>query len=120
MRKVTILLAVAIVAAQSVGCGCCNRMRDWLCRGAYCAPAVPTYAAPAPCAVPAPVMSAPVMAAPMAATCPCPQQCYPMETSFEPSCGYGAGMPMMTEGTWVPQGTVPPGAIMTDPGPATP
>ncbi|MEX2167916.1 MAG: hypothetical protein WD851_01275 [Pirellulales bacterium] len=113
MRKIPILLAVAIIAAQSVGCGCCNRMRDWLCRGAYCGAPAQTYVAPAPCAVPAPMM----MGAPMAATCPTCPQGYPMETSFEPSCGYGAGMPMYTEGGWAPSGTTGGGVIMTDPGP---
>lgn len=115
MRKITILLAVAIVAAQSVGCGCCNRLRDWLCRGAYCGAPAQAYVAPAPCAVPAPV----AYGAPLAATCPtCPQQCYPMETSFEPSCGYGAGMPMYADGGWAPSGTAAPGGVIVDPAPA--
>lgn len=112
MRKVAILLAVATIAAQSVGCGCCNRMRDWLCRGAYCGTSAPVCAAPAPYAAPQPMMMAP---APMAATCP--QCCPPMETSFEPSCGYGAGMPMYTEGgQWMPSG----GVMMGDPAPVGP
>ena len=120
MKRVTILLAVAVIAAPSGGCGCCGRLRDWLCRGAFCgAPAAPTYAAPAPLAVPPPMsMGAPMpMAAPIAG---CPPG-YPMETVYEPGCAYDVGMPagpMYGSGGWAPSGTVLPQPRAMDPGPA--
>ena len=44
------LLAVAITVTSVTGCGCCRRLRDTLCRGAYCG--APAAALPAPLAPP--------------------------------------------------------------------
>lgn len=76
MKKLLALLVVVTVVTSVTGCGCCRRLRDLACRGAYCgaAPAVvSTVAAPMP-----------LIAAPMAA---CPS-CPPQSMAFDPGCGY--------------------------------
>lgn len=66
MKKLLVLLVVATVLPSLMGCGCCRRLRDRLCRGAYCG------------ATAAPLVAPPVMAAP-------PLAC-------DPGCGYGSGI----------------------------
>ncbi|MEN0110254.1 MAG: hypothetical protein AAF805_05985 [Planctomycetota bacterium] len=90
MKKTALLLAVAVTATSLTGCGCFRRMRDALCRGAYCG--APTVAAPAPVA--------PVM--PLAAC--------PPAMGYDPTCGYagaqmvGYGSTPMYDSGWVPGG----------------
>ena len=89
MKKLALLLIVATVVTSVTGCGCCRRLRDWVCRGAYCG-AAPTVAAPAPVAACPPVYAAPPVA--MEAGC-----------GFNPGVqtyGYG-GAPMYDSG-WMP------------------
>lgn len=57
-KNALMLLVVAVTVTSLTGCGCCRRLRDTLCRGAYCggpaaaltAPAAPPVMAPAPLA----------------------------------------------------------------------
>ena len=73
MKKLLALLVVVTVVTSVTGCGCCRRVRDMICRGAYCGP---TATVPAP---------APVTVAPLAAACP---SCPPTTMAYDPSCGY--------------------------------
>lgn len=53
-KRIALLLAVVVYAASLTGCSCCRRMRDTLCRGAFCgsrAPVLGTVQAPAPQAI---------------------------------------------------------------------
>lgn len=77
MKKLLAFLVVATVVSSVTGCGCCRRLRDIACRGAYCGGA--------PAAV-APMVAAPMpmMAAPMAACSSCP----PQSMAYDPGCGY--------------------------------
>lgn len=71
MKNLTLLLALAMLTTQFVGCGCFRRMRDTLCRGAYCgetAPIVPRPGILTPQTVVAP--TAPVVI-PQASCNPC-------------------------------------------------
>lgn len=90
MKRVLILLAVATITAESVGCCCCPGLgsccpcRRLFSQGAYCGspccPA-PVVAGPAPC-YPAPVMAAapaPCCPTPVAATAPAPQYQYAVQ-----------------------------------------
>ena len=67
MKKTMMLLIVATTLSSVVGCGCCRRVRDWMCRGAICK-------TPAPVVAPQPV-----------AACPA---CPPVTTAYDPGCGY--------------------------------
>jgi hypothetical protein len=81
MKRVLILLAVATITAESVGCCClgtgrgcnCCPVRRWFYQGDYCGtPCCPAPVAAAPCC-PAPVAAAPAPCcpAPVAAQAPC-------------------------------------------------
>lgn len=107
MKNVTILLVLAMLALSTVGCGCMRRVRDRLCRGAYCGPSAvatpaasttPGVVAAAPMAVQTPFQSpvqtpvvapAPMMMAPqsMVTNCmPC-SPCYiPCDPCGSPCC----------------------------------
>ncbi|TWT37364.1 hypothetical protein KOR34_23140 [Posidoniimonas corsicana] len=112
MKRITLLLAALMLVSSTVGCGCCRRLRDRLCRGSYCGPAaavapaavaspgllagpaaVPTHTpVQTPVAAPAPMMMAPPQMMPSCVPCdPC---CIPCD----PCCGgygyYGVGYPM--------------------------
>jgi hypothetical protein len=51
MKRIAILLAVAMVTANTVGCA--HRLRDWFYQGSYCSPsATPMMTAPVECVVP--------------------------------------------------------------------
>ena len=91
MKKLTLLLAVALLTSNFVGCGCCRRIRNVFNRGAYCgapaaiAPAAiasPTYIAPAPAPVVVP-QPTPVYV-PQATTCA--PTCIPCQPVCEPCC----------------------------------
>lgn len=73
MRKILILLALAVVTAQAVGCANCRR---WFHRGSPCVGtqiAAPTMvAAPVPVAAPAPAPQ--MVPAPVTVPAPVPQQ----------------------------------------------
>jgi hypothetical protein len=131
MRKLTILLAVASLAASTSGCCVCGRIRNLFHKGSPCgtttvAPAV--LGAPLAMGTPIqqPVMAAP-MAAPMMAAPPvcceqapmCVQPCDPCDpcggvaTGYAPAaegCGCGGAATMVTPGmqVQVPAGTVVP------------
>jgi len=75
MKKILIVLAAAMLITSVSGCGCFRRMRDFLCRGAYCGSSQATVAAPAPM-----YAAPPTYAAPMA---------YDPACGYDPSCGYG-------------------------------
>ncbi len=70
MKKLLAVLVVATVVPSLTGCGCCRRVRDLFCRGAYCGAAAAPLAAPL---APPPVMAAPPVA-------------------YDPGCGYGGGI----------------------------
>jgi len=85
MRKLTILLAAAAVAASSVGC--CGRCRNWFYKGSPCgtAMAAPVMTTPVAMTAPAP---APVIAAPVAAPMVAPmaqQICVPAQPVCVPA-----------------------------------
>lgn len=92
MKKVLLLLVAATLLSSTLGCGCCRRLRDRICRGAFCgsstATTVPSYVAPAAVPTFVPQASAPVMCAPMAV-----ENCYPVEAScgYDPGCSYDTG-----------------------------
>ena len=86
MKKMLALLVVATVATSLTGCGCCRRLRDTICRGAYCG-----TAAPAPIVAPPPVVTAPV--APMALGADC--GCNAAPIAYDAGCGYPSGVPTM-------------------------
>lgn len=135
MKKLIALCIVTTVATSVTGCGCCRRLRDFVCRGSRCAQSA--IAAPAPIAAPPVVPVAPMAAAPMMCDPGCGY------AGYDPGCGYSGpvsygygGMPM--DSGWMPAGpacescsggytmpsydggyTVEPGApAMLDPGPA--
>lgn len=66
MKKILALLVVVVVLPSLTGCGCCRRLRDRLCRGAYCG-----------------AVAAPLVAPPVMATSP---------IACDPGCGYGGGI----------------------------
>ncbi len=66
MKKLTILLALLMLTISTVGCGCTRRIRDRLCRGAFCGPAA--VAAPAAAAQPSFAAQAPMMSPMMSPT----------------------------------------------------
>lgn len=88
MKKLLLLLAVTLLVGNLVGCGCCRRLRDTLCRGAYCGSTAAPQLTPA-FATPAPIITPPVqqfVAPPQAMVAPCPQpQCAPV-CSCDPCC----------------------------------
>lgn len=111
MKKTLLLVTVALLVTSTVGCGCCRRLRDRLCRGAFCgatplgAPAV-MGVAPTPVYAPqavAPMATAPLVAAPQAVV-PCEPCCVPCDPCCAPdpcctSYGYGGCEgPMMDSG----------------------
>ena len=144
MRKLTILLALAVVISSSSGC-CCGRMRNWFHKGSPCGTAM---AAPAvlgaplamgtPVAQPMsmPMMSSPVMASPMmsgpvmAAPTMCveamPQCCPPCDPcdpcgSGQVTSGYYGGYTTSEAGCdcagGAPMSGIPAGATVVTPGP---
>ncbi|QDT70766.1 hypothetical protein MalM25_37220 [Planctomycetes bacterium MalM25] len=101
MKKLIALCIVTTVVTSVTGCGCCRRMRDFICRGSRCRQAA--VVAPAPICAPV-VPVAPMAAAPM-----CDPGCG--YAGFDPGCGYSGpatygygggygGMPMDTG--WMP------------------
>jgi hypothetical protein len=120
MKRVMILLAVATVTAQSVGC-CCTRCcpwRSWYHQGDYCA------TQPANPCCPTPVAASPCCPTPMATSAPCcpqqaPQYAYGMPQSApmmapmmaQPAMAYAmeanCAAPMMGQAvydaSWMPQ-----------------
>jgi hypothetical protein len=93
MKRVAILLAIAVITAGTTGCA--GRLRDWFYQGSYCGPtAAPVVTMPQPYAAP---------------TC-CPPAC-----GVEPSCGAPAPYAgQVTYGPAVPGGcpTYDGGAVM--------
>ena len=75
MKKVIALCIVTIVVSSVTGCGCCRRLRGFICRGAYCGGSA--------VAAPAPIMQ-PLAVAPMACD-PCGGF-----ADYDPGCGYSA------------------------------
>lgn len=75
MKKILALLVVATVVTSVTGCGCCRRLRDTICRGAFCGS-------------PAPVAVAPV--APVAIAPPC--GCEGAPIAMDAGCGFPAGI----------------------------
>lgn len=90
MKKLTSLLIAVILVTSVTGCGCGRRLRDWLCRGAYCG-AAPAIAAPAPIAA-----------------CPPPMYAAPPVAAYDPGCGYGGvqtyGYGSGYDSGWIPGG----------------
>lgn len=93
MKKLLILMAVAMLTANTVGCSCGRRMGDWFNQGSYCAQPACAQPACAPCAQSSPYMVAPrqMVIAPTAAPC---QSCCPT-TSCMPTCEPSCGQPYM-------------------------
>lgn len=85
MKKIAILLAVAMITANSVGCA--HRLRDWFYQGSYCG----STAAPM---VSAPVVMPQEYAAPSCCpTCPTEPSCgAPGQTTYGPVYDGGAMM----------------------------
>lgn len=81
MKRISGLLIVAIVASSVTGCGCCRRVRDTLCRGAYCGPPAAAALAPAPVPAIAAPMAAPIAAAP---ACGCE---FTAPVAYDAGCG---------------------------------
>lgn len=81
MKKLMALLVLATVVSSVTGCGCCRRLRDTLCRGAYCGTVAPAPVAVAP----------PVMAAPLAVSADC--GCNAAPVAFDAGCAYPGAVP---------------------------
>lgn len=121
MRKLTILLAVAALAASSTGC--CGRLRNLFHKGSPCGTVMAPAMIGAPVAMSSPVMTTPCMQAP--ACCvpcdPCADPCSQgVSTGYfgsyvdgGSSCGCAGG----GETTFVPSASAPAAAIPTYPGP---
>lgn len=78
MKRIALMMAVALFATSLTGCGCYRRVRGWLCRGAYCgtqAPVIGSVRAPAP----APIVTAPPVVSP-------PRYVQPVTTTCVPCC----------------------------------
>jgi hypothetical protein len=83
MKKTLILLVAVMLLSSTVGCGCMRRVRDRLCRGAYCGSSAPVMGAttvPAPAPIYIPQASAPMMQYPqyVMPSTPC-ETCYPCD-----------------------------------------
>ena len=123
MKKMLVLLAVAMMTTNMVGCCCCGKLRDYWYRGAYCGPTscAPT-AAVGPTFTPAMATPYAYSAAPTAQGC---EVCCSPCCEVEPSCG----MPSATYGMGWGQGSdcvgcdtgygVPSGDMMIIPGPGS-
>jgi hypothetical protein len=87
MKKLIALCIVTTVISSVTGCGCCRRVRDFLCRGAYCG-------SNSVVAAPVPMMAAPpqIVAAPMAYDPGCSY------AGMDPGCGYQVGYPSYDSG----------------------
>jgi hypothetical protein len=103
MRKLTILLGLAVLTASNAGC-CCGRIRNWFHKGSPCGTAVAPAVLGAPLAMGTPMMSAPmsqpIMSAPMMSAPICveaPQCVMPCDPCADPCAtgqvvGYGGMM----------------------------
>ncbi|TWT92329.1 hypothetical protein Pla108_41280 [Botrimarina colliarenosi] len=79
MKKLIALCIVTTVVSSTTGCGCCRRLRDFVCRGAQCGGSA--LAAPAPMAYAPP----PMAVAPMAYDPGCSY------AGYDPGCNYSVG-----------------------------
>lgn len=86
MKKLIALCIATTVITSVTGCGCCRRLRDFVCRGAYCGGSA--VAAPAPVAIAPP----PMAVAPMAYDPGCGY------AGYDPGCGYSAAYPSYDSG----------------------
>lgn len=77
MKRVAMLMVVTMITTSFVGCGCVRRVRDRLCRGAYCGPTTAS----------APLMAAPVVVAPQVS----PSVVYDAGCGYDPGCGAEPG-----------------------------
>ena len=122
MRKLTILLAVAVLTASNAGC-CCGKIRNWFHKGSPCGTAVSPAILGAPLAMGTPMMSSPM---PMMTSAPMcveaqPQCVMPCDPCADPCAngqmmtgylgGYTSGMAGCdcngtTQGTFVPNNGV--------------
>ena len=121
MKKVMILLAMAMLVSSAVGCGCCRRFTSLFNRGAYCGPSVasPTYVAPpTPVVAPTPMVVPTAQCAPQCIPCqPCCDPC----TTCDPCCEtYGYGGCDTCGGMSGTIGTIPTSSMGVDPGPVPP
>ena len=83
MKKMLALLVVATVVTSVTGCGCCRRLRDTICRGAYCGAAAPSQAVAPP----------PIVAAPLALNADC--GCNAAPVALDAGCGFPGGVQTM-------------------------
>ncbi len=129
MRKLSILLAVAALAASTAGC--CGRCRNFFHKGNPCGTVMTPAVLSAPMAMSAPpMMAAPNMCAEAQPACVpcCPQQCVPccpdpcatgMTTGYLGADGCCDGSTM---GTYVPGGVptvAAPATLQPYPGPVS-
>ena len=128
MRKLTILLGLAVVIGSNTGC-CCGKIRNWFHKGSPCGTSMAPAVLGAPLAMGTPMsmpMTMPVMSSPQMCVEAAPQCCVPCDPCYDP-CGSG----QMTTGYLgghmsggadcdcdSGQGTyIPNGAVMVSPGP---
>lgn len=97
MKKLLTLLIVSTVVSSVTGCGCCRRLRDFVCRGSRCGGATAL-------AVP-PILSAPPMAAaPMAYDPGCNYAGYDPSCAYPGAQTYGYGSTPSYDSGWMPGG----------------
>ncbi|MEM6656037.1 MAG: hypothetical protein AAF596_09560 [Planctomycetota bacterium] len=124
MKKLTLLMAIVLLTSQLVGCGLFRRVRDTLCKGAYCGASTvsaPGFVAPATVVAP----QAPIIVPQASVGCdpcvtcspvcdPCCDPCmtgglaYPMATGYS-GCNDCNGGVVYDGGVTLPQSQVFPG-----------
>jgi hypothetical protein len=130
MRKLTILLGVAVLAASSTGC--CGRCRNWFHKGSPCGTVMSPAMLSAPVAMGAP-LAGPVMQPNMCCEQAQPVMCVPCDPcmQYDP-CSTGVGVSTgyfgnymggadcgceggAVGGTMIPQAVAPSGTIVPAP-----
>ncbi len=130
MRKLTILLAAAALAASSTGC--CGRCKSWFTKGSPCGTVMTPAMLSAPVAMGAP-LAGPVMQPNVCCEQQAPVMCVPCDpcmqydpcaTSTGVSSGYFGGYMQNAancdcdaSGVPIVSGTIPPGGMIASPGP---
>jgi hypothetical protein len=106
MKKIIVLLVLVMLVTSTSGCGIFRRMRDRLCRGAFCgSTAAPATVAPAPSPIFVPQAAMP-MAHP-GFSMPC-ETCYPCDPCADPCAthmgSFGSNCDCNSSG-YLPSGT---------------
>ncbi len=123
MKKIIVLLAVVILVTSTTGCGCMRRLRDRLCRGAFCgSTATPgvigSTVAPAPTPIFVPQAAAPMYGVPCETCYPCDPCCDPCAGGASYGGGWNSDCDCNSSGSYLPAGSIM-GGSMQPSAPAT-